>query len=254
MSSIDKPARIRRLAAALPHLSDALIAWIERVVTEMAKPCSYIRNAQSDIVDDRFLADFGDTLRLHHCFSDEPFSKDKFEYAMQWVARSCGRQADLAPKGNRGHDITIDNVAYSLKTQAAKGTMLNELHISKFMELGKGAWGTDVRELNGLRTQFLNHMKNYSRIVVLRYLSHTGPTHHYELVEIPKSLLESASGGELSMMDKSKQMPRPGYCKVRDEDGLVFELYFDGGTERKLQIRHLRKSYCTVHADWSFDR
>ena len=38
------------------------------------------------------------------------------------------------------------------------------------------------------------------------------------------------------------------------EDGnLKFALYFDGGTERKLQIKAIRKDLCTVHATWRFD-
>ena len=31
-----------------------------------------------------------------------------------------------------------------------------------------------------------------------------------------------------------------------------FSLYFDGGTERKLQIKHLRKDLCKIHATWIF--
>jgi type II restriction enzyme len=77
----------------------------------------------------------------------------------------------------------------------------------------------------------------------------------YELVEIPKSLLEKAAGGRLEMMHGSKQSPKPGYCHVTDETGRVmFQLYFDGGTERKLQIKKLDKSLCTVHAEWKFQR
>ena len=38
-----------------------------------------------------------------------------------------------------------------------------------------------------------------------------------------------------------------------DADGNIkFQLYFDGGTERKLQIKHLRKDLCVVHAQWEF--
>lgn len=32
-----------------------------------------------------------------------------------------------------------------------------------------------------------------------------------------------------------------------------YALYFDGGTERKLQIKSLRKSLCVVHASWEFE-
>lgn len=254
MASLHREERVRRLIDALPKLSDTIFAWIERVLAETSTPGSYRRNSTSDLVDERFLADFGDTLRLHHCFSNEPFSKDKFEYAVESVAKACGHTVQLAPRGNPGHDITIDGTRISLKTQANKGIKLNEIHISKFMELGKGVWGKDVADLHGLRDQFFAHMKNYDRIFTLRHLEDDSSQRHYEWVEIPKKLLALASSGKLAMMDDSKQMPRPGVCRVTDSEGLLFELYFDGGSERKLQIRHLRKSACVGHADWRFKR
>lgn len=62
-----------------------------------------------------------------------------------------------------------------------------------------------------------------------------------------------AKRGKLRICEGSKQSPKPGYCDVLDSDGsLRLQLYFDGGTERKLQIRHLRKDLCTVHAEWVF--
>jgi len=62
-----------------------------------------------------------------------------------------------------------------------------------------------------------------------------------------------AIDGELKMMADSKQYPKPGYCYVRKKTGeSIFELYFDGGSERKLQIKNLNKSYCSVHATWEF--
>jgi len=55
------------------------------------------------------------------------------------------------------------------------------------------------------------------------------------------------------MRHQSKQNPKPGYCSVTDDEGNVkFKLYFDGGTERKLQIKNLRKDLCIVHATWEF--
>lgn len=125
MASLHREERVRRLIDALPKLSDTIFAWIERVLAETSTPGSYRRNSTSDLVDERFLADFGDTLRLHHCFSNEPFSKDKFEYAVEWVAKACGHTAQLAPRGNPGHDITIDGTRISLKTQANKGIKLS---------------------------------------------------------------------------------------------------------------------------------
>ena len=95
-------------------------------------------------------------------------------------------------------------------------------------------------------------MKIYDRILSLRSLQR-GPRWKYELVEIPKKLLALASSGILEMKLDSKQTPKPGYCYVSDADGhKLFDMYFDGGTERKLQIKNLRKDLCRVHAIWEF--
>lgn len=73
-------------------------------------------------------------------------------------------------------------------------------------------------------------------------------------MEIPKNLLARAKNGILEMKLKSKQMPKPGYCYVNNDDGKkLFDLYFDGGTERKLQIKNLQKRACNIHATWRFN-
>jgi type II restriction enzyme len=118
------------------------------------------------------------------------------------------------------------------------------------MELGKGKWKVKA-DLCGLRDRFFKHLKAYDRIFQLRRLTDTETVQEYELVEIPKDLLKKAETGTFKMMMKSKQIPKPGTCTVKDEHGRkLFELYFDGGTERKLQIRHLDKCRCVVHAVW----
>ena len=154
---------------------------------------------------------------------------------------------------DRGHDITVQGVPCSLKTQADKGIREDEIYISKFMELGKGHWSASVSDLRGLRDQFMRHMDSYERVFSLRCLAKE-PTHwRYELVEIPKAVLQEASTGKFTVCRDSKQSPKPGYCDVKDADGdIKFQLYFDGGTERKLQIKHLRKDLCMVHAQWEF--
>ena len=168
------------------------------------------------------------------------------------VLKIIGRKVYLAPKGNPGHDITVDGIKISLKTQANKGIHENYLWVSKFMELGKGHWEKNPADLEGLREQFFKHMESYDRIFSLRTLKKF-PSWKYELVEIPKELLMLAKTGTLVMQVESKQNPKPGYCHVTDkEGGKIFDLYFDGGTERKLQIKNLRKDLCRIHATWEF--
>jgi type II restriction enzyme len=162
--------------------------------------------------------------------------------------------ATLARKGNPGHDITIRGVPFSLKTQAEQSIKEGFLHISKFMELGKGKWEAE-EDLAGLRDHYLRHMRAYQRVLQLRRLVNDETLQVYELVEIPKRLLQLAAKGKLAMMTGSTQRPKPGTCTVTDKKGkIIFELYFDGGTERKLQIRHLDKRRCTVHATWKINR
>jgi type II restriction enzyme len=122
------------------------------------------------------------------------------------------------------------------------------------MELGKGAWLTE-QDLAGLREQFFHHMQSYDRILQLRRITDREDLQEYELVEIPKDLLDRARDGTIRMDTVSRQAPKPGTCTVKDSHGHeLFQLYFDAGTERKLQIRHLDKRHCQVHALWRIKR
>lgn len=242
--------QITRITATLEGLTAGQLMWIERTAGLFTSPIEFSATPVAPFTSE-VLQDFGDTLRIHHAFSAEAFSKDKFEYAMEQLLRMRGIAAGLAPKGNPGHDLTIGAERVSLKTQADRNIKAGEIWISKFMELGGGSWGADPTDLDGLRQQFLRHLSGYDRIFTLRTLCRE-PVWFYELVEIPKALFLACSGGTLEMMTASKQMPKPGYCRVSDGRGLLYSMYFDGGGERKLQIKGLRKDACAVIASWSF--
>ena len=247
----DRRARIGELIKKIPALTQGQIFWLERVIKVFESPHDY-KLYRNDFFDRTSLQDFGDAMRIHHSFSAEPFTKDKFEFVLEHVLKMNGHSASLAPKGNRGHDILIDGMKVSLKTQADKSIRADKIWISKFMELGKGLWGDDPKDLERLREMFLNHLKGYQRIIILRALE-KGPQWHYELVEIPKDILVAASSGTLEMKSDSKQFPKPGYCYVKSAEGQeIYELYFDAGGERKLQVKNLLKSQCSVHATWQF--
>ncbi|MCC6141595.1 MAG: restriction endonuclease [Nitrospira sp.] len=245
--------RVERLLTVIPGLSDYRLNLIDRIVEVFSLPRDYWKSKTSGLISERVLEDFGDVLRLHHCFSREPFSKDKFEYVLESVLKADGIDAALAQRGQRGYDIRIKGENFSLKTEAAKAIRLNTIHISKFMELGGGQWRDEPGDLVGLRGQFLSALAGIQRILILRGLKKGTPDYFYELVEIPKTLLKKSATGRFEMMSASKQLPKPGYCYVEENGEKLFSLYFDGGGERKLQIKGLRKDLCVVHASWKFD-
>lgn len=248
----ERADRISRLINKIPELSDYRLSLVEKIVEVFSQPRTYQRLQTSNIISEAILEDLGDVLRLHHCFSREPFSKDKFEYALAAVLQTNGVNAELAPRGQRGYDISITCKRTSLKTEAAAAIRTDMIHISKFMELGGGHWGDNPEDLIGLRQQFLENLANTDRILILRALKKGDPDFLYELVEVPKKLLQRATTGRFEMRMESKQFPKPGYCYVEKGGKLLFCLYFDGGGERKLQIKHLNKTLCLSHATWHF--
>jgi hypothetical protein len=240
---------IGELVEALRRLSPAQQEWVKSAIYAFGATYQFVRTPDSDVVSDAVLASFGDRLLSHHTGSRQALSKDRFEFALEAALIAAGIPAQLVKsRTNRGHDINIRGVPVSLKTEAATKIKDESIHVSKWMELGRGEW-----KLPLLLDLFLEHMQSYDRIFTLRRLKDIGVTIRYELVEIPKALLLEAANCELEVCTNSRQNPQPGYGYVKDSSGkLMFSLYFDGGTERKLQIKHLRKDLCKVHATWSF--
>lgn len=232
------------------ELTPSQLDWVGAVIRQFHLPHEFHRKEDSDLVTPAVLEMLGDALRIHHAFSRQALSKDRFEFALERSLNRAGIQAELVEnRTNRGHDITIGRVPVSLKTQADAGIRLDSLHISKFMELGKGPW-----DLPLLREMFLKHMHSYERILQFRCLVPGPASYTYELVEIPKKLLLEGATAELFTQVDSRQTPKPGYGYVYDsEKNLKFALYFDGGTERKLQLKAIRKELCIVHATWRFE-
>jgi len=115
----NKQQKITELVQKIPFLTDGQVFWLDKILTIFQGPHTF-QILQSDLIDNNALDNLGDALRIHHSFSAEPFSKDKFEYVLETVLKMSGHQAQLAPKGNRGHDITVDGKRISLKTQANK--------------------------------------------------------------------------------------------------------------------------------------
>jgi hypothetical protein len=238
------------LARILRELTPSQRDWVREAMRQFGLPHKFIRRRDSDWISEDVLQHIGDALRIHHALSRQPLSKDRFEYAFERALNLAGISAKLVvSRTNPGHDMTIAEVPVSLKSEAAANIKENVVHVSKWMELGKGEW-----DLGKLRDRFLEHLKSYERIFTLRCLLRGPKDFFYELVEIPKALMLEAKDCRFESMNNSNQNPKPGYGYVYDSKGaLKFALYFDGGTERKLQVKQIKKNLCVTHASWQFE-
>lgn len=240
----------------LQKLTEDQWIFIEKLVKNLVSPTSSWRATDSDLFpSDRALGLMLVYLITHHALSEEPFRKEKFEYALAAIARSLGRTVQM-PKSrtNPGLDLVVDGQRWSLKSQANRAIKAESVHISKWMELGRGAWGDRLEDIVALRDRLLEHLSRYDRVFVMRCLTPGTKSHyHYEVIEILKSLIVRADGAYEIDLDSNQQGAKPATYRVNDEIGLCFELYFDAGSERKLQVRKLRKDLCRLHAEWRFE-
>jgi len=237
------------LLEALDRLTPAQQLWVESIILAFGMPRKFSRNPASDIISQEVLEHFGNQLISHHANSRQALSKDRFEFAFETALVAAGTPAQLVKsRTNRGHDIDIGGVPTNLKTEAAANIREDVIHISKWMELGKGPWDIDFQ-----RKQFLGHMSSYERIFMLRRLKGTPTRIRYELVEIPKDLLLECETCEIEVCEGTTQSSKPAYVRVNERDGRQkYALYFDAGSERKLQVKALRKDLCVVHGTWQF--
>lgn len=246
---------ISQLHEIIPELNSNQIRLVLDVITVLSEPYEKQEYFPYWIFTKNFLDVLCDFVRIHHALSDEPFTKDKFEFALDRTAKIMKIDSILPGRTNPGHDIKIDDKRISLKTQADNNIKQESIHISKFMELGKGKWET-IEDLKHFRDLFLDHMNDYEIIIIFRCLSkpseRASGLWKYEMIDIPKSIFQKAINGNFDLRQESKQYPKPGYCYVRENDIDLFQLYFDGGGERKMQVKNILKKECHIICSFSF--
>src|SRR5262245_4966818 len=123
--------RLKRLASILPKLTPGQLLIVERTVDVFALPRDFKLSA-TDFLTAEMVEEMGDMLMVHHCFSTQPLTKDKFEYALESVFEAHGAVVARPAATNPGHDLQVNHHRLSLKTQADKGIKSGEVYISKF--------------------------------------------------------------------------------------------------------------------------
>ncbi|CAN5386669.1 hypothetical protein BH11ARM2_BH11ARM2_31570 [soil metagenome] len=239
------------LLIAASSLTSSQIELLAEVATVFKRNIEETRSSKSDIATELFCADFRNRLLLHHAISEAKLSKKLFEYAFASSCRFTGRSASITTSDTHaGADVVVDNIAFSLKTEACKSIRANSITISKFSE---GRWIQQASSLEELArettTRIPRQLKNYARIGVLRAHSLADLKVKYELVEIPVAVLRLVAG--LTADDFSPRTPQGGSTARVLRKGLpVFTLRLDG-SDGKVSLTNLDLALCRVHATWT---
>lgn len=241
-----------RLIAKVRDLGEAECLVIETLIDSLGLTVENYADPNSDIVTPKFARYFRTRLQIHHATTKEKFKKKSFEYAFQEACRACGLEAQITPSGtNPGHDVTVDGIHYSLKTEASRGINEKQITISKFME---ARWIRECRTggdfCRGCR-RISEHLTHYHRVLILRAFSVLAPQEavRYDLVEIPHGLLEAVKA--LTPQDFRPRTRNGGSgATVRSRDGASFRLRLDGSVE-KVTLSGIMIADCVPHASWT---
>lgn len=209
---------------------------------------------------------FGLKLAMYHAVTKSPLSKHSFENILAETCLEVGTDAELPTSATADIDIILAGKNISLKSE---GRIHENVHISKFCELGWGPWSkaedlyykiNRKNKSDGNRT-FEKRIDQYDSVLSLRHDDSDKDCIKYELVEIPIAVFrrvltiplgdykrEMAASGSRTI-PKSFNVKTSWSGKKADREIVV---KFDGGGERKLTIT-LPKEAATVVATWSFN-
>jgi type II restriction enzyme len=197
-----------------------------------------------------FTQPFFDALRtvvgLHHYIY--PTIPPKGRYFEALVERACKqvrqpftRVKPTTPNAPR-EDIIIGKDRFSLKTQTGINTHLKFIEISKLLTTEKEPWTAE-----SLIERTLHHLNRYDYILMLRAVWQE-PVIHYQLVDIPVSLLKLIETVKLQVIGRRTGRQSLG-GDIFQEGQLVFHVHFDG-SDGKCQIRRLAVSDCNLLFAW----
>lgn len=210
---------------------------------------------------------FGLKLAMYHAVTSSPLNKTAFENILVETCNDLEFQSSIATKKTADVDVILKGFKTSLKSE---GRIHDNIHISKFCELGWGPWEKPEdlyfkihrKDSADKNRTFESRIDIYDKILSLRNEIDSDGCIKYELVEIPskvfRRILEIPLADYKKEMAASKSKTLPKSFKIRipwsasKKDSKEIVVNFDGGGERKLTIT-LPKDSGIVVATWSFN-
>lgn len=248
----DTPTPRARLLEKLNRVDHESCLVLEQLVDAMTADVREHISPDTDIVVPAFANHFRTRLQLHHATTREKFKKKAFEYAFQEASRAASRHARITVDGTHpGHDVTVDGLRFSLKTEASASICDGQITISKLQE---ARWIRECRTREDFRRgceRIVEHLQNYDRVLTLRGFSVQEPFDgvRYDFVEIPHDMLISVA--QLAAEDFSPRTANgSSSADVYYDGGFAYKLRLDGSVE-KVTITRLPSASCRLHARWT---
>lgn len=235
----------------LDELDEGQLDLIHEVARAIQRGIRSYVNPKSDLLVPDFVGDFSMRLIIHHVTHSDKFKKKAFEYVFCAASRSANRVASIvSAQTNPGADVIVDDVKFSLKTEAARDIRANSITISKLME---ARWIRDCRTREDFcretTKRVVAHLQQYQRILTLRAFDEDETSVRYDFVEIPLSLLLEIRN--LTPGDFGERTKGGGSSAAVKVDGTrVFTIRLDGSVE-KVTISGLLTSLCFLHGSWT---
>lgn len=205
--------------------------------------------ANSDLMKPLFIDEISIQLTAYHSFNEQALTKKTFEYLFKKACQANGSNAVITSNPvNPGADVTVDDVAFSLKTEGADHQSTKNITFSKFME---ARWIRDCLTVEDFAREttrrVIEHLSSYQRILVLRSFEEA-ENYRYMLFEVPIKLLMEV--GKLTPNNFTPRTKNGGSsAKIYVGDKRAFTLRLDGSVE-KVTISGIDISLCKFHGSW----
>lgn len=201
-----------------------------------------------------FTADFIVTLRgligVHQSiYPETPPQGIYFEALVEEAFKRIRKPVTVIEPGGRNqprHDLLVENVRISLKTETGDSTRLDQITITKLCTTEREPW--EARVLVG---RVMEHLSRYDVILMLRAMWSTRAI-QYQLVEIPVEKLRLIAAANLEPVGHRTGRQSLG-ADITDQGQKICRVHFDA-SDGKCSVRGLGIHNCVVLEAWEVRR
>ena len=197
-----------------------------------------------------FLLALKSFVDVHHSiYPVNPPQGIYFEALVDRTFRAVNKPVTVIAAGGTNqprHDIQVDGVRISLKTETGIGTKPDAISITKLCTTEREPWDGET-----LKARVVEHLSRYDIILMLRTIWGEDLV-SYQLVDIPVDLLRLIAKCDPEPVGKRAGRQSLG-ADVYREGHVAFHVHFDG-SDGKCQIRNLRVDDCKLLKKWEKKR